>query len=98
VKVNLSSTPFGRASMQRTISARTLRAELGEILERVRRGERFTVLYRSRPVCRLVPLEGADDRSGALEDDPIFRSGPLGRSSDGLSSEDHDGVLYGSGR
>lgn len=35
--------------MDKTINAKELRASLPRIVERVRRGERFTVLYRSRP-------------------------------------------------
>ena len=31
-----------------------------------------------------------------LEDDPIYRAGPVGRSSDGKTSADHDALLYGS--
>ena len=44
--------------MQTIINAKTLRAELAAILERVRQGESITVVYRSRAMCRLVPVEG----------------------------------------
>jgi prevent-host-death family protein len=80
--------------MDRTINAKELRASLPKIVERVRRGERFTVIYRSRPALRLVPV--SDDALAAvpLENDPLYRAEAVGASSDGLGSEDHDQVLY----
>ena len=39
--------------MDRVINAKELRSSLPRIVERVRRGERFTVVYRSRPALRL---------------------------------------------
>ncbi len=81
--------------MDRTISAKELRASLPKVVERVRRGERFTLLYRSRPALRLVPV--SEDTLGdvPLSDDPLYRADAVGASSDGLTSEDHDRVLYG---
>ncbi len=81
--------------MRKVIGAKTLRNNLREILQRVRHGERFTVLYRSRPVCQIVPLESAEVEPGPLEDDPLYRAPALGRSRDGKSSSDHDEILYG---
>ncbi len=82
--------------MERTINAKELRASLPRIVERVRRGERFTVIYRSRPAFRLVPA-GEIDASYelALADDPLYRARAVGTSTDGLRSSDHDAVLYG---
>ena len=85
--------------MERTINAKQLRASLPETVRRVRRGERFTVLYRSRPAFRIVPL--GEDESGAgvaLEDDPIYRAPAVGRSTDGRAARDHDRTLYGARR
>jgi antitoxin (DNA-binding transcriptional repressor) of toxin-antitoxin stability system len=81
--------------MDRTINAKELRASLPKIVERVRRGERFTVIYRSRAALRLVPV--SDDARGTvpLEDDPLYRAKAVGSSADGLSSRDHDQLLYG---
>jgi prevent-host-death family protein len=81
--------------MDRTISAKELRASLPRIVERVRRGERFTVLYRSRPALRIVPA--TDEALGELplEQDPLYRAKPVGSSTDGLSAADHDRILYG---
>lgn len=68
---------------------------MARILERVARGERFTVLYRSKPVCRLVPIESADLDTGRVREDPLFGMAPVGRSTDGRSAADHDEDLYG---
>ena len=80
--------------MDHTINAKQLRASLPKIVGRIRRGERFTVLYRSRPAFRLVPIEDSAVDLGPLEDDPLYRGPALGRSNDGLSSKDHDAILY----
>lgn len=80
--------------MDRTINAKELRASLPKIVGRIRRGERFTVLYRSRPAFRIVPIDDPTMDLGPLEDDPLYRTPALGRSNDGLSSKDHDAILY----
>ena len=81
--------------MTKVISAKTLRANLGEILHKVREGDRFTVVYRSRPVCQIVPVDASGIEPGKLEDDSLYRAPPIGRSKDGRSSVDHDAILYG---
>jgi prevent-host-death family protein len=82
--------------MDRTINVKELRASLPETVARVRRGERFTVLYRGRPAFRIVPVE---DEAAAelppLEEDPIYRAPGLFRSGDGRMARDHDEILYG---
>lgn len=80
--------------MSTTINVKTLRYEMRRIIERVKRGEDFTVLYRSRPAFRIVPLHGGV-AVGRPEDDSLFGAGALGASCDGLTSVDHDGALYG---
>ena len=85
--------------MERTINAKQLRASLPETVERVRRGERFTVLYRSRPAFRIVPVaEDAASEATALESDPLYRAPALGRSRREHAAKDHDAVLYGERR
>jgi antitoxin (DNA-binding transcriptional repressor) of toxin-antitoxin stability system len=81
--------------MDRTINTKQLRASLPRIVARVRRGERFTVLYRSRPAFRVVPVD-TDEFAGAvpLEDDPVYRAPAVGASTDGMASADHDVILY----
>jgi prevent-host-death family protein len=82
--------------MDKTINAKELRASLPQIVRRVRQGGRFTVLYRSRPAFRLVPITGGEDEGMVpLAEDPLFGADAVGQSSDGLSSRDHDAVLYG---
>jgi prevent-host-death family protein len=81
--------------MERTINAKQLRLDLPELVRRVQRGERFTVLYRSRPAFRIVGIGDSDLNSGPLEQDPLYRAKAVGRSTDGLSAADHDAVLYG---
>jgi antitoxin (DNA-binding transcriptional repressor) of toxin-antitoxin stability system len=81
--------------MDRIINAKTLRASLPRIVERVWRGERFTVRYRSRPALRLVPVTDEALAEVPLEQDPLYRAEAVGTSSDGRSSEDHDEILYG---
>ena len=81
--------------MQETIiNVKQLRASLPEIVEGVKQGEHFTVLYRSRPAFRIVPLEEPEPALPPLHKDPLFGAGAAGKSSDGLSGLDHDTILY----
>ncbi len=80
--------------MNQVINAKELRASLPEVVEKVRRGARFTVLYRSRPAFQVVPVDAPTNQLERLEDDPLFRSEALGRSKDGLTAAEHDQVLY----
>ena len=41
--------------MEQTISVKELRLELPKIIKRLERGERFTLIYHSKPVGELVP-------------------------------------------
>ena len=81
--------------MNTVINAKELRASLPEVVEKVRRGARFTVLYRSRPAFQVVPVEAIANSRGDLEGDPLYRAKPVGRSTDGRSAADHDSILYG---
>ena len=78
----------------KTISAKELRATLPRIVERVRKGDHYTVLYRSRPAFRLVPVTPEIEDVGPIEEDPLFQAPALGRTTDGQSSADHDDFLY----
>jgi prevent-host-death family protein len=82
--------------MNISINAKRLRASLPDVVERVRKGTRFTVIYRSRPAFQIVPVSDAENASVALIDDPLYRAPAVGRSKDGRTSADHDAVLYGS--
>lgn len=81
--------------MPKIINTKELRASLPEIVESVKRGEKFTVLYRSRPAFRIVPVDEEDAIYLPLTKDPLYRSRAVGESSDGMSAADHDLVLYG---
>ncbi len=80
--------------MNTLISAKQLRASLPEVVEKVRRGARFTVLYRSRPAFQIIPVDAPAPAAGSLAGEPLHRAKPLGRSADGQSAADHDALLY----
>ena len=80
--------------MNATINAKELRASLPQVVEKVRRGARFTVLYRSRPAFQVVPVDEVPCAVGDLESDPLYRAKPLARSTDGRRAADHDSLLY----
>lgn len=71
-----------------------MRASLPRIVESVKQGDHFTVLYRSRPAFRIVPVEDPDPGLIPLSKDPLYGAQAVGRSSDGLSGADHDAILY----
>ena len=80
--------------MNTLINAKELRASLPAIVGEVRRGARFTVLYRSRPAFQVVPVDAAPETMGDPTADSLYRAKPVGRSTDGRSSADHDSLLY----
>jgi antitoxin (DNA-binding transcriptional repressor) of toxin-antitoxin stability system len=77
-----------------SINAKRLRATLPDVVERVRKGARFTVIYRSRPAFQIVPVNEPDQAPEPVTDDPLYRAEAVGRSRDGLSATRHDDVLY----
>lgn len=76
------------------INAKRLRASLPDVVERVRKGTRFTVIYRSRPAFQIVPVNEAEQPPASLSDDPLYRARAVGRSRDKLTAAAHDAVLY----
>ena len=82
--------------MNYTINAKELRASLPKLVERVRKGARFTVLYRSRRAFQIVPIDELETPRVPLEADPLYRAGAVDRSTDGRDASEHDLVLYGS--
>ena len=76
------------------INAKRLRATLPEVVERVRKGTRFTVIYRSRPAFQIVPVDDQGRAPISLADDTLYRAQPVGSSGDGRTSVDHDAILY----
>ena len=81
--------------MKHVINTKELRASLSEIVKKVRRGDQYTVLYRSRPAFRIIGVNTEEIITAPLSDDPLFRAEAVGASSDGLSGIDHDAILYG---
>jgi len=78
-----------------TINVKELRASLPKLVERVRKGARFTVLYRSHPAFQIVPVDQAEAPRSPLEADSLYRARGVGRSTDGRTAADHDSTLYG---
>jgi prevent-host-death family protein len=76
------------------INAKQLRASLPEIVRRVRKGARLTVIYRSRPAFQIVPVDDAGAAEGALTDESLYRASAVGCSSDRRTAAEHDEVLY----
>ena len=63
--------------MPTDIGAYEAKTHLPALLERVARGERFTITKHGRPVARLVPVErtSPDRRREAIERLMVFREG-----------------------
>jgi prevent-host-death family protein len=80
--------------VKKTINTKELRASLPKLVAQVRKGARFTVIYRSRPAFRIVPVDATEEALGTLETDPLFRAEAVGRSVDGRPAADHDALLY----
>ena len=76
------------------INAKRLRATLPAVVARVRKGTRFTVIYRSRPAFQIVPINESVETSVSLDADPLYRARTVGSSTDGHSAADHDAILY----
>jgi antitoxin (DNA-binding transcriptional repressor) of toxin-antitoxin stability system len=81
--------------MNRTINTKELRASLPKVVKQVRRGARFTVLYRSRPAFQVIPVDAAPGAKHVLEHDSLYHAKAVGRSTDGRQAADHDSLLYG---
>lgn len=80
--------------MSVVINAKQLRADLPRIVEEVRRGNRFTVLYRSRPAFDIVPPGEESMRIGEAEEDSLYGAPPVGSSRTGDIAARHDEILY----
>ena len=80
--------------MSTVINAKRLRASLPDVVERVRKGARFTVIYRSRPAFEIIPVSEPGPPALPLAEDPLYHAEPVGRSRDGRTAADHDSLLY----
>lgn len=81
--------------MNITINAKQLRGSLPKVVERVRKGAQFTVIYRSRAAFQIVPVEENTVPLPELDTDTLYRAKAVGRSVDGGTAAQHDEVLYG---
>jgi antitoxin (DNA-binding transcriptional repressor) of toxin-antitoxin stability system len=77
------------------INTKQLRLELPRIMRRIAEGQRYLVLHRSSPAFEIIPPSSNPQQFPPLEEDPIMQLGSLGKSTDGVSSADHDKLLYG---
>ena len=80
--------------MPEMLSAKRLREQLRDVVEKVRHGKRFTVLYRSRPAFDIVPVGSPPVESVPLESDPLYRAAPVGWCESGDAATRHDELLY----
>ena len=80
--------------MNITINAKQLRTSLPDVVARVRKGARVTVIYRSTPAFQIVPVDDEGAPRAALAADPLYRAEPVGHSTDGRTAADHDAILY----
>ena len=80
--------------MPEMISAKQLRERLQDVVEKVKHGGRFTVLYRSRPAFDIVPVGSPPLEHTPLESDPLYQATPVGSSGSGDAAAQHDEVLY----
>jgi len=80
--------------MNTLINAKELRASLPAVVRKVRRGVRYTVVYRSRPAFQLIPVEDLSMPTSDLAGDPLYHAVALGHSTDGGTAADHDRLLY----
>ena len=82
--------------MDEIINAKELRLSLPQIVNDVQQGACYTVLYRSRPAFRIVPVE-EEEVIVPLEEDPLYHADGLGETKDGFTGADHDRLLYEDG-
>ncbi len=80
--------------MPEMISAKQLRERLQDVVKKVRHGERFTVLYRSRPAFDIVPVGSPPSEPTPLESDSLYQAPAVGKSGSGNVAARHDEALY----
>jgi antitoxin (DNA-binding transcriptional repressor) of toxin-antitoxin stability system len=80
----------------RKLSMLEFRRNARRALDAVRRGERFLLTYRGKPVARLEPVR--PEPAAVPEDDPLLRVEDFAVDGPGrpLSNEEIDRLVYGS--
>jgi antitoxin (DNA-binding transcriptional repressor) of toxin-antitoxin stability system len=98
LKINLTAARSPMTTpTPKLISAKILRKNLAKILKQAAQGSLFTIVYRSRPLCRIGPVDASSRERVDLEKEPLYGAGPLGRSTDGKTAADHDELIYEAG-
>ena len=77
------------------LNTKELRTQLSEIVKRTKCGEQFTVLYRSKPAFRIVPVMPKVEEDIKVKKDSLYKMTALGATKDELTAADHDSLLYG---
>ena len=80
--------------MPEMINAKQLRERLQDVVKKVQHGERFTVLYRSRPAFDIVPVGNPPSDLTPLESDSLYQAPAVGSSESGNVAARHDEILY----
>lgn len=80
--------------MYEILNAKQLGDRMKDVVEKVRHGEKFTVLYRSRPAFDIVPVGTPSVESVPLESDSLYKAAPVGSSDLGDAAANHDELLY----
>ena len=80
--------------MHEALNAKQLRERSKEVVEKVKHGEKLTVLYRSRPAFDIVPVGTSSVEVVPLESDSLCRAGPVESSGSGDAAVKHDDLLY----
>ena len=81
--------------METKINARHLLATLPDVVRRVRKGGRFTVIYWGRPAFRIVPMDNVVATRTDWIGDALYWARPVGRCRVAPTSIDHDVAVYG---
>ena len=82
--------------MDATITFTQLRASLPKLIQRLRKGSRFTVIHHHRPAFRIVPMnETGPAPARSIQNDSLYRAKAVGRSRGSPYPTDQDSVLYG---
>jgi prevent-host-death family protein len=76
----------------KTVSMLELRQRADQIIGRVRRGERFLLTYRGKPVAKLEPVQD----TAIAADDPFYRLADLAADKGkSLTNREMDELIYG---
>ena len=81
--------------MKHVINTKELRESMLSVVEDVRKGAHFTVLYRSHPAFNIVPIHSEPDFEELGDDNPLLKRLCVGTSTQQPAVQGHDKELYG---